>query len=173
MIECGAQSTGGIFTDWEDISGWENNGFPIAVCEPSGDFLITKPDGTGGQISKGTVAEQLVYEIHDPASYILPDVICDFSQVRLEETERGVRVTGGSGRAPTPFYKVGGTYQDGWKCVAVCPIIGPKAREKGHKTAQAILKRCKGIFNILKMKDFQRVHVQMLGMEEGYGSYAR
>ncbi|ODN06511.1 hypothetical protein Ocin01_00190 [Orchesella cincta] len=173
LVECGAQATGGIFTDWEQVTGWENNGFPIAVCEPSGDFVITKPKGTGGLVSRGTVAEQLVYEIHDPACYILPDVVCDFSNVCLEETEDGVRVTGACGRPPTPFYKVGGTYQDGWKCVTACPIIGPNAGEKGHKTANAIIRRCKGIFKLLNLPDFKRVHVQMLGMEESYGSNAR
>ncbi|CAL8081779.1 unnamed protein product [Orchesella dallaii] len=173
LVECGAQATGGIFTDWEQVEGWENNGFPIAVCEPSGDFVITKPKGTGGLVSRGTVAEQLVYEIHDPANYILPDVVCDFSNVRLEETDDGVRVSGARGRPPTPFYKVGGTYQDGWKCTTACPIIGPKAGEKGHKTANAILRRCRAIFKLLNLEDFKRVHVQMLGMEEGYGANAR
>lgn len=115
LIECGAQATGGIFTDWEQVEGWEYNGFPIAVCDPNGDCTITKPDGTGGLINKGTVSEQLLYEIHNPSQYILPDVVCDFTGVKLDLVDNGVKVTGAKGLPPTPFYKVGNVCTLTWE----------------------------------------------------------
>lgn len=87
-------------------------GFPIAICESNGDCTITKPEGTGGLLTKGTVAEQLVYEIHDPANYVLPDVVCDFTQVSLEEVQNGIKVIGARGTPPTPYYKVGNEMTD-------------------------------------------------------------
>ena len=82
-------------------------GFPIAEVEDDGTCYISKPPDTGGLVNKFTVCEQIVYEIDDPSDYILPDVRCDFTHVNVEDTERGVRVTGARGRPPTQHYKVG------------------------------------------------------------------
>jgi hypothetical protein len=103
----------------------------------------------------------------------LPDVVCDFSNTTLHQEEEGISVKGAKGRPPTEFYKVGGTFQDGWKCVAVCPIIGRRSREKGRKTAEAILKRSSSLFKSSKLPDFLRTFVQILGSEEAYGDSAR
>lgn len=171
IIECGAQATGGVFTDWDQVPDWHNIGFPIAEVSANGSIFITKPPNTGGIVSRGTVAEQLLYEIGDPRSYILPDVVCDFSNVTVTEDKDGVRVEGAKGKPASDSYKVSATYLDGYKVTAVCCIGGPRSRDKGKKTAEAILNRCRNIFKLLKLKDFTRTHIQVLGAEDTYGSH--
>uniref|UniRef100_A0A8P4KDD2 Uncharacterized protein n=1 Tax=Dicentrarchus labrax TaxID=13489 RepID=A0A8P4KDD2_DICLA len=176
LIECGAQSTGGIFTDWHKVPDWDNMGFPVVECSSDGSFVLSKPPKTGGLVSFGTVAEQLVYEIADPRRYLLPDVTCDFSQVVIEEVagvEGGaVRVTGAKGFAPSQDYKVCATYMDGFRATAVCPVGGPRAAEKARRTADSIIKRTKRIFKQLGLEDFSSVNVQVLGAEDTYGANA-
>ncbi|XP_065836928.1 uncharacterized protein [Oscarella lobularis] len=177
LVECGAQATGGIFTDWHKVSSWDNIGFPIVECESDGSFVLTKPPNTGGLVSFGTVAEQLVYEIGDPSAYLLPDVSCDFTQVQISEVAgqegSAVHVTGAKGSRPSNHYKVSGTYADGFRLTAAFMVTGPKAAEKGRKTADSILKRVKGLFQEKGMKDFSRTYVQIVGTEESYGKNAR
>uniref|UniRef100_A0A671UE77 Si:ch73-132f6.5 n=1 Tax=Sparus aurata TaxID=8175 RepID=A0A671UE77_SPAAU len=174
LIECGAQSTGGIFTDWHKVPDWDNMGFPVVECSSDGSFVLSKPPKTGGLVSFGTVAEQLVYEIGDPRRYLLPDVICDFSQVVIKEVPGvdggAVRVTGAKGFAPSHDYKVCATYMDGFRATAVCPVGGPRAAEKARRTADSIIKRTKRIFKQLGIEDFSSVNVQVLGAEDTYGA---
>uniref|UniRef100_A0A1A8CKT5 Uncharacterized protein n=2 Tax=Nothobranchius kadleci TaxID=1051664 RepID=A0A1A8CKT5_NOTKA len=177
LIECGAQSTGGIFTDWHRVPDWDNVGFPVVQCSADGSFLLSKPPRTGGLVSFGTVAEQLVYEIGDPRRYLLPDVTCDFSQVQIQEVpgvEGGaVRVTGAKGFPPSHDYKVCSTYMDGFRATAVCPVGGPRAAEKARRTADSIIRRTRRMFNQLRLEDFSSVHIQVLGAEDTYGPHAR
>lgn len=177
LIECGAQSTGGIFTDWHKVPDWDTMGFPVVECGPDGSLVLTKPPGTGGLVSFGTVAEQLVYEIQDPRRYQLPDVTCDFSRVRILQEPgaegEAVRVTGAKGLAPSPYYKVCATYMDGFRATAVCPVGGPRAAEKARRTAQSIIKRTRRIFKQLGFEDFSSVNIQVLGAEDTYGHNAK
>jgi len=174
LIECGAQVTGGIFTDWEMVPDWENIGFPIVECSSDGSFHVTKPPNTGGLVSVPTVAEQLVYEIGDPDNYLLPDVTCSFSNVHLENSTKGssapsVLVSGVHGKKPSDKYKVSATYMDGFRVTAVCPVIGPFASSKGRRVAESILARCRQIFKVLGLNDFKRINIELLGTEGNYG----
>jgi len=167
ILECGCHTTGGNFTDWRLslANGWHNVGYPIAECFADGSFIVTKPPNTGGLVSVATVAEQIVYEIHDPANYFLPDVIADFTQVKLEElpplngyhlpprltaivlliiymhifSAGRVRVTGGRGRSPTAWYKVSNTYLGQFKMTAMLMVGGPEARAKALAVGEAIV----------------------------------
>uniref|UniRef100_A0A8C9UF61 Acyclic terpene utilisation N-terminal domain-containing protein n=1 Tax=Serinus canaria TaxID=9135 RepID=A0A8C9UF61_SERCA len=177
LIECGAQCTGGIFTDWHTVPDWHNIGFPIVECSSEGDFILSKPPDTGGLISFGTVAEQLVYELGNPQRYLLPDVTCDFSQVSITEIPGfdggAVKVCGAKGLPPSTFYKVNATYLDGFRATAVCPVGGPKAVQKAKRTAEAILQRTRLIFSQRGYEDYSAVNIQVLGSEDTYGPHAR
>jgi len=174
LIECGTQATGGNFTDWEDVPGFEEMGFPIVEVEESGEFVLTKPDGTGGLVSPGTVAEQLVYEIDNPRDYRLPDVHCDFSGVRLARAGQDrVRVTGATGRPPSDQLKVAATYPDGFRCVALFMVGGLNAPAKGRRVAEAILNKARKLIGTQGMGGFTRTSVEILGAEATYGKHAR
>lgn len=173
IIECGAQATGGLFTDWRDVPDWDNIGYPIATVSEDGSFEIGKPEDTGGLVSFGTVAEQLVYEIGDPSAYQLPDVTCDFTAVRIEElAPNRVRVSGAKGRPPSDRYKVSATWLDGFRAVAHLTIGGIEARAKAERTAEAILKRTRRIFTQLNLGDYRATSVEVLGTEAMYGANA-
>ena len=167
LIECGAQCTGGNFTDWETVPDWHNIGFPIVECGADGSVIVTKPSKTGGLVTPATCAEQMLYEIDDPTSYVLPDVVCDFSGVNFEAVEgrenEAVVVRGARGKAPTDAFKVSGTYADGFRLTLVFCVRGPRADEKGQKTVDEILKRVRGIFKVLKLNDFSQVSCHAIG----------
>ncbi|MEO3387916.1 acyclic terpene utilization AtuA family protein [Mesorhizobium sp. CAU 1741] len=175
VIECGAQATGGLFTDWEDVAdGWSDMGFPIVECSADGSFVVTKPDGTGGIVTRGTVAEQIVYEIGDPQSYHLPDVVCDFSQVTLEEIGKDqVRVGNAKGRAPGPAYKVCGTHVDGFRIVTTYMIAGWQAGRKGRRTAEALVERTQRLMTAKGFAPYGEVSIEVIGAEDTYGANAR
>jgi hypothetical protein len=174
LLECGAQGVGGLHTDWQIVPDWENIGYPIAECRVDGTFVLTKPAGTGGLVTPGTVTEQVLYEIGDPAAYILPDVIADFSNVRLvQDGAHRVAVSGAAGRPPTDQYKVSATYQDGYRAVATVSIVGVDAALKAERTAAALIARARLIFAERGMADFTATHVEALGAEAAYGPGSR
>jgi hypothetical protein len=174
LLECGAQGVGGLHTDWEQVPDWENIGYPLAECHADGSFILTKPEGTGGLVIPGSVAEQVLYEIGDPAAYLLPDVVADFSEVHLEQDGPDrVRVSGARGRAPTSQYKVSATYQEGYRAVATVSIVGPNAAAKAERTAQALIARARLIFQERGLPDFSATHIEALGAEASYGTQSR
>jgi hypothetical protein len=174
VLECGAQGVGGLHTDWQKVPNWENIGYPIAECQPDGTFVLTKPAGSGGLVIPGAVAEQVLYEIGDPAAYVLPDVIADFSAVRLVQAgEHRVHVSGARGRGPTDKYKVSATYQDGYRAVATVSIVGPDAAAKAERTGQALIARARLAFQEKGLPDFTATHIEALGAEASYGAASR
>ena len=170
IIECGAQCTGGNYTDWKEVKGFENIGFPFVDVFPNGDFIVSKSKETGGMVTFGTVAEQLVYEIGDPQEYILPDVVCDFSQVKITEIGLNrVLVKGARGYPPTPYYKISATYMDGYRSIGTLVIGGKDALQKGKIIGHAIIKKCSAIFKENKLIDFSNTSFDIIGSDSIYG----
>jgi hypothetical protein len=174
IIECGAQASGGLFTDWQEVPDWANIGYPVIECYENGRFVVTKPVETGGLVTTATVSEQLLYEIGDPQAYLLPDVVCDFSQVRMEQTGKNqVEVSGAIGRPPTASYKVYGAYHDGYRCIAVLPVIGMQAVQKAERQAKALIKRTETLFQQQGYGPYRATLIECLGAESAYGPQAR
>jgi hypothetical protein len=174
IIECGCQATGGLFTDWEAVPDWANIGYPIAECRADGTFRITKPAGTGGLIARGAVAEQLLYEIGDPAAYLLPDVICDFRHVTIDQEDANhVRVAGARGFAPTDTYKVSATSLQGFRAAGTLVIVGIDAVKKAERTGAAIFERSSRLLRDAGLADFTATYIEVIGAESSYGPQAR
>lgn len=142
IIECGAQCTGGNFTRWRDVPDLWNVGYPIVEAHPDGTFYVTKHDGTGGLVSEDTVSEQLVYEMGDARNYITPDVIADFTSIRLEQAGKDrVKVFDIKGKPSTEFFKVSASYLKGYKASGQLTISGPDAYEKAKLCGDMLWKR--------------------------------
>ena len=142
LIECGAQATAGLWVHADDSTRLGEVGYPIAEVAEDGTFTITKPEGTGGAVNVETVAEQLLYEVADPARYYTPDVVADFTTVELRETGRDVvSVRGGTGREITDTYKVSIAYRDGFASAGTLLIFGPHAEAKARRSGAIILEK--------------------------------
>jgi hypothetical protein len=142
IIECGAQATGGLWHRWDEIDDLAGAGYPIAELAADGGSIITKPDGTGGLVSTGTVAEQIVYELDDPARYHTPDVDVDFTKVSLsQEGPNRVAVTGARGSAPSAMLKVAAVYRDGWTASGMLAVVGRGAEAKARASGAIIVQR--------------------------------
>ncbi len=175
IIECGCQATGGLHTDWESVPDWPHIGYPVIECHADGHFTATKPAGTGGLVNCAVIAEQLLYEIGDPRSYLLPDVRCDFTGVTLQQSgEHRVDVRGARGRAPGSSYKVSSTYLDGFRCTGQLTVVGVDAARKARRTGEAILARTRALFAQVGLPDYSRTHIEVLGSEAGnFGPHAQ
>lgn len=173
ILECGCQATGGLHTDWDKVPGWSEIGYPIAACRADGSFILTKPPKTGGLVSVASVGEQLLYEIGDPSNYIMPDVICDFTQVSMTQSGPDqVDVRGARGRAPTPYYKVSSTYLDGFRSTGQLTIVGVDAAKKAQRTAETILERTRKIFAEHNYGDYTDTNIEVIGAESCFGPRA-
>jgi hypothetical protein len=172
IIECGCQGAGGLHTDWEAVPDWAHSGYPMVECHRDGSFVVTKPEGTGGLVTPATVGEQMLYEIGDPAAYVLPDVVCDFTQVTMQQAgEHRVEVSGAHGRSPTPYYKVSATYADGYRANGQLTVVGFDADRKARRTAEAILERTRGLLRQLGLPDYSATHVETLGSAWSLGPH--
>jgi hypothetical protein len=141
ILECGAQSSGGNFTDWNVVDRFEDIGFPIVEAYPDGSFLVTKHDNTGGLVHSMTVKEQLLYEIGDPETYITPDCVANFTSIKLQDIGKNkVMVSGIKGKPATEFYKVSASYLDGYRINGSLTYFWPEALKKAI-TAFDILKK--------------------------------
>lgn len=175
LLECTTQATGGLFTDWWRVSNWENVGFPIAECSSDGSFMLTKPRNTGGLISRLSAAEQTLYEVTDPANYLLPDVACDFTAVTIDQVDADrVRIAGARGGPPTDTYKVSGTWLDGYRLSSTLTIVGDHAVDKAKRLSAAILGRTAKLMNDAGFDDYKDTCCEIIGSELGsYGAVAK
>ncbi|HTR96304.1 MAG TPA: acyclic terpene utilization AtuA family protein [Candidatus Acidoferrales bacterium] len=165
IVECGAQSTGGNFTDWRRVPRFESIGYPVIEVFPDGSFVVTKHVRTGGSVTVRTVTEQLVYEMGDPRGYITPDVIADFATIRLEQLGRDrVRVWGVRGRPAPGSLKVSAAYADGWKASGTLIISAPDAVAKAREFARLFWKRL-GL-------PFAATHTELVGHSACWGPLA-
>ncbi|PRD42388.1 ABC transporter substrate-binding protein [Phyllobacterium phragmitis] len=144
LLECAAQVTGGYFADpeYKDVPNLARLGFPLAEVAKDGDAVITKVAGTGGQVTRATCTEQLLYEIHDPSCYAQPDVIADFSRVTLaEDGPDRIRVSGATGTPRTGMLKVSVGYDDGWLGEGQISYAGPGAEARGRLAIELLRER--------------------------------
>lgn len=169
IIECGAQCSGGnSLCDWRTIPDLANVGYPIAEASPDGSFVITKHKGTGGRVSVPTVTEQLVYEMGDPREYITPDVVADFTTIRLEsDGPDRVRVSGIRGRPATDSLKVSIAYAAGFKAVGTLVYSWPEALDKAQAADQILRER----IDRLGLK-FDQILTEFVGASATHGRLA-
>lgn len=174
LIECGAQATGGLFTDWQDVPDWANIGYPVIDVAPDGSLELGKPEGTGGLIHPGAVAEQILYEVGDPAQYLMPDVCCDWRHVQVDRTGRGtVQVSGARGLPAPTHYKANATWQNGYQLQLMLAIRGINAPLKAARTAQALLARSRPLMTQQGFSDYSETCIELLGGESHYGPHAQ
>ncbi|MEM6746667.1 MAG: acyclic terpene utilization AtuA family protein [Pseudomonadota bacterium] len=164
VLECGPQATGGNFTDWRDVTNRAEIGYPIAEVAADGSAVITKPEGSGGLVSVGTVSEQIVYEIGDPGAYLLPDVTCDFRDIKVEAIDDDrVRVSGAKGRAAPPTYKVCATYADGWRAGITPTFYGFDAVDKARAFASDVIARTEARLRSANLPPLTETSVEVIG----------
>lgn len=168
-IECGAQASGGnCLVDWERIPDLANVGYPIVEARPDGSFEITKHPGTGGRISVAGVTEQLVYEMGNPAEYITPDCVADFTTIRLEQAGKDrVRVSGVRGRAATDKLKVSVAYFYGYKAVGTLVYAWPDAYRKAQAADRVLRRRLEDLG-----LTFEAIRTEFVGADATHGPLA-
>ena len=151
LLECGAQVTGGYFADpgLKDVPDLAHVGFPIAEIAADGSFTITKAANTGGLVDARTVKEQLLYEVHDPAAYLTPDVVADISDAEVREIGRDrVAVDGVRGRPRTATLKVNAWFEGGWLGEAEISYAGPNAEARARLAAEIVRSRIDGALEL-------------------------
>lgn len=175
ILECGPQATGGNFTDWESvIDRLEDIGYPIAEIADDGTFVCTKPEGSGGVVNIGTVSEQMLYEIGDPQAYMLPDIVCDFSNVTIaQQAPDRVSVTNAKGYPAPDSYKVCATYVDGFRGGLTMSFYGIDASRKAARFAEVVYKRARRTLRYLNLPDYTETSTEVIGAESQFGNARR
>lgn len=170
IIECGAQASGGNFSgDWRAVKNLEDIGFPIVEVHSDGRFVVTKHGGTGGLVSLQTVKEQLVYEIGDPANYVVPDVIADFTTLKLsDEGPDRVGVSGVKGKPRPERYKASLSYASGYMAEGTMVYSWPDAYEKAVAADAIVRSRLRDLG--LKL---DAIHSEIIGVNACHGSLSR
>ena len=146
LLECGSQISGGYFADppFKSVPNMADLGYPIAEIDESGVVVVTKPEGTGGRIDRFTVIEQLLYEIHDPAAYLAPDVVLDVTDVAVEEIGPDrVRVMGARGKPAPDTLKATVCIDGGFLGEAEVSYAGPNAAARARLAAEIVAARMK------------------------------
>jgi len=169
LMECSAQSTGGNFSGrWQDIPLMEKPGYPVSEMEESGDFIITKAEGTGGLVNLDTVKEQMLYEIHDPEAYTTPDVVADFTTPVLADLGRNrVKVSGTRGRPRPENFKISIGYQDGYLGEGFLRYSWPDALAKARKADEIIRRQ----FELTGLKA-EEILTEFIGVNSLHGPLA-
>lgn len=171
IVECGPQCAGGTFTDWSSVPGWDDMGYPIAECEADGSVTITKAPGTGGMVTPGTVGEQILYEIGDPGAYVMPEVVCDWRGVQLEQVGPDrVRATGAKGSAPTGTYKVTATHQDGYRALTTALFAGMEAAGRARRAGESIIARSERLLAERGLQPFREASLEVVAGGDIFGS---
>ncbi len=174
IIECGPQSVGGIHTDWFAVPGWDDMGYPIADVKADGTAVISKPPSTGGLVTPGTVGEQILYEIGDPGAYIMPDVVCDWREVTLEQVGPDqVAVSGAKGTAATRSYKVTATYQDGFRAMTTAMFAGIDAAARARRAGEALVSRTEMLLAEDGFEPLSESSVEVIGAGDTFGAERR
>ena len=165
--ECGAQASGGnFFQGWKDVPNMERIGFPIVEAYPDGTLIVTKHKSLGGLVNERSIKEQLVYELGDPTDYITPDVVADFTSIKLKQiAENRVKVYDIKGFPDTEFFKVSISHFDGYTCIGQLTYSWPEALEKAQKASEIIRKR----IEYLGLK-FDDIHTEYLGYNACHGT---
>ena len=148
LLECGTQVTGGYYADpgYKDVPGLATLGYPIAEIDADGHCTITKPAGTGGRIDAHTVKEQLLYEVHDPAAYLTPDVVADITEAEVTELAPDrVRLSGVRGHARPAGLKVNVCHATGWFAEGEISYAGARAEGRARLAAQVLRERLAGL----------------------------
>ncbi len=148
LLECGAQVCGGYFADpgFKDVPQLASVGFPIAQIDADGGCVIGKADGTGGLVTEATVKEQLLYEVHDPAAYLTPDVVADISQAEVHAIAPDrVRLSGIGGHPRPTQYKVNVCHEGGWLAEGEISYAGPRAEARARLAADVLRQRLPGL----------------------------
>ncbi|WP_313311437.1 acyclic terpene utilization AtuA family protein [Pulveribacter sp.] len=148
LLECGAQVTGGYFADpgYKDVPGMARLGYPIAEIDADGHCTITKPPATGGRIDERTVKEQLLYELHDPAAYLTPDVVADITQAQVTAVGAdAVRLEGVRGHARPATLKVNVCFESGWLAEGEISYAGARAEARARLAGEVLRERLQGL----------------------------